>query len=43
VWSLAATCGSRDRANILNGYYLFVGTAWAVAANGTAYIAAEFP
>jgi uncharacterized protein YkwD len=30
------------RANILSGYYHYVGTAWVVAANGTAYIAVEF-
>jgi len=30
------------RANILNGAYRFVGTAWVVAPNGYAYIAVEF-
>jgi uncharacterized protein YkwD len=30
------------RANILNGPYRFVGTAWVVAPNGYAYIAVEF-
>ncbi len=30
------------RANILNGYYHYVGTAWVVASDGKAYIAVEF-
>jgi uncharacterized protein YkwD len=30
------------RANILNGAYRFVGTAWVVAPNGYGYIAVEF-
>lgn len=30
------------KANIMGRYYHYVGTAWVVAANGTAYIAVEF-
>ena len=30
------------RANILSGYYHYVGTAWVVAPNGAGYIAVEF-
>ncbi len=33
---------TEHRANILNGYYHYVGTAWVVASDGKAYIAVEF-